>query len=387
MGEVARQRRPRRRGNGEGAIYQRASDGLWCGAVHLGYSEDGRRLRQVFTGKTRTEVSNKLHEALERSRRGLPLPRGQLTVADYLERWLDDTAALKVRESTLLQYRRVVRLHVLPDLGRIRLVRLTTADLQSLYRKKLESGLGIASVTYIQRVMHRALKKAVEDGSVARNVAESTELPSIPKSRARAMSVEEARAFIDAARSDARGALYLVAIGTGLRRGELLALQWGDVDLERGTIAVRRAMSKAARGWVESAPKTEAGERVVSLPAFALGALKAYRGAGSAPTPRTLVFATSKGTPIDGRNLLRGYKAFLAAAGIDTTYTFHSLRHSAATMMLTLGEHPKVVQEQLGHSRIAVTMDVYSHVSPHLQAEAARRLNALLTGPVRKMKR
>lgn len=370
--------RRRRRGHQEGAIYQRG-DGRWVGAVHLGYDANGKRLRRTYTGKTRTIVARKVEDAVLKVRQGLPVPSERVTVEEYLTGWLRDTASVGLKESTLLQYQRMTRIHVLPSLGKHRLARLNADHLQQLYAAKLAEGLAPATVTYIHRVIHRALDDALRRGYVFRNVAALTSTPPVPKSEALAFTGEQARKFIAAVRGDPLEALYILALSTGLRRGELLALQWADVDLEAGHVSVRRAMTKIAGGWAVAEPKSASSRRVVKLTQGAIDALQEHRG-DLLPLPSTLVFTNARGLPIDGRNLLREFKVLTKRAGLGTDFTFHSLRHSTATLMLVNGEHPRVVMEALGHSRVNVTMDIYSHVQPHLQAEAAKRMDVSLFG-------
>lgn len=181
-------------------------------------------------------------------------------------------------------------------------------------------------------------------------------------------------------------ALYLVALAAGLRRGEVLALRWDDINFDTGSLAVRQSLSKVVGGWAFTEPKTAASRRVVKLPAFAVEALRVHRTrqlAARLASPiwadPALVFTTEIGTFLDGNNILKCFKGHVARAGMDpASFTFHGLRHSAATLMLALGVPAKVVAEALGHSRVGITLDTYTHVLPHLQEEAAARMDGLL---------
>jgi integrase len=244
-------------------------------------------------------------------------------------------------------------------------------------------------VQYVHAILRRALGDAERWGPVYRNVARLATAPRVPRHEATAFNVEQARAFMATVSQDRLAALYLVALAGGLRRGEALALRWEDIEFEAGTVAVRRTLSKVKGGWAFQEPKTAESRRVVRLPGFALESLRSHRTrqreerlrAGREWQDLGIVFTTEFGSPIDGRNLLRVFKRHVAAAGLDpAAFTFHSLRHSSATLMLSQGVTPKVVQETLGHSRIGVTMDVYAHVLPHLQEEAAARRDGLLGG-------
>ena len=372
-----------KRGNHEGSVYQRR-DGRWVGVVTVN-SDDGKQSRKYFYGASRAAVADKIATAVDLLRRGVMPPNERLTVGEYLVRWLSDAVRSSVKESTYHVYAKDVRLHIMPTLATVPMARLTPAQLQRLYRDKLASGLAPTTVLHIHKVLSRALAQALREDLVARNVATLVDPPRVGATNVRAFSIEQARRFVAEVSGSRLEAAFLVALGAGLRRGELLALSWDDVRLEDGHLAVRRSLMKVPGGWQLAEPKNAASRRVVKLPEFAVDALRRHRTRQleerlAAPVweDSTLVFTTTIGTPIDGRNFLREFKETAARAGMPAAFTVHSLRHSAATLMLALGVQPKVVQEALGHSRIAVTMDLYSHVLPHLQEEAAAKMDRLL---------
>jgi integrase len=204
--------------------------------------------------------------------------------------------------------------------------------------------------------------------------------PRAPRPEIRALDADQTRALLAAARGDALEALYALAVATGLRLGELLGLRWGDVDLEAAAVHVRRAAVEGRGGCVTFAePKTSRSRRMVDLSAFAIAALGRHRARlGATPHPGRLVFTSSEGLPIRRTNLhRRSFKPLLVRAGLPDV-PFHALRHTAATLALAAGVHPKIVQERLGHSSIALTLDTYSHAVPTLGRDAADRLDALL---------
>jgi integrase len=369
-----------RRANGEGTIYRR-SDGRWTARLSLSSGK-----RKDFYGRSRQEVAKRLDAARRAQDEGLPvdLPE-RLTLEAYLSRWLESRARPTVRQSTYVSYEVQVRRHIVPAIGKVALTRLSPPLLQSFYAERLKAGLSPRSVLYIHKVLHRALSAAVKWGLVTRNACDLVEPPRVGRPKLHAFNADQARAFLDATADDRLSALYLTALCTGLRRGELLALRWEDIDLERGTLAVRNALVKVRGGWQLAETKTPSSRRVVKLPLVAAEALRRHRSqqlqeklaAGPAWHDSAHVFASRAGTPLDGDNLHRAFKKHLSSAGLPSM-PFHSLRHSAATLMLALGVQPKVVAEMLGHSRIGVTMDTYSHVLPHLQDEAAAKMDALL---------
>ena len=373
-----------RRGANEGAIYRR-KDGRWTAVIHLGY-EGARRRRKAIYGKTRQEVARKLTAALRAREQGLPQPAERLTVAAFLAGWLE-TVQPSVRAKTFQTYSYLIRLHIVPTLGRTRLARLEPQRLQQLY-KDLSQHLSPMSVRHVHSVLRRALRDAVRWGAVPRNVTGLVTPPRAAATEMKTLSPEQARRLLDVARNDRLGALYMVALSTGMRQGELLALRWGNVDLDNSTLQVRGTLQRADGALVVLEPKTAASRRQIALTNEAVGALRRHRlgqneerlKLGPAWEDRDLVFANEVGRPIDARNLVRSsFLPALKRAGLSPM-RFHDLRHTAATLMLSRGVHPKIVAETLGHARVGITLDVYSHVTPTMQREAAAVMDEVLRG-------
>jgi integrase len=366
-----------KRGNGEGSISRR-KNGTWR-AEYTVYTADGRKRKTVY-GKTRAEVAKKLAKALADREDGLLFDDEGLTVEEYLDRWLKDSVRENVRPQTLANYKLQVNHHIVPALGRLKLKTLTPAHVQRLYRQKLDGadgslGLSPSSVRYMHAVLHRALKQALRWGLVPRNVAEAVDIPRLVREEVQALSPEQARKFLDAARGDRFEALYVLAATTGLRRGELLGLRWADVDLggDRPTLRVGRHLQRMrdGSGLKFVAPKSGKG-RTIRLSSRAVEALKAHRARqaeqklklGDLYEDTGLVFASERGTPLEPSNIdRRSFKPLLKKAELPNI-RFHDLRHTCATTLLKMGQHPKYVQELLGHANIAITLDTYSHVLP-----------------------
>lgn len=368
-----------KRANGEGSIYKRA-DGRWAAALTLGNGK-----RKVFYGKTRQEVASKLAGALKSRQDGLPVPSERQTVGQFLTSWLESVRP-SLRPRTHLRYEQLVRLHALPALGKLPLGRAKPDDLQRLYADRLDMGQAPASVRQLHAVLHRAFGQAARWGLVARNVADLVSPPRVERREMSALSPEEARAFLEAASGDRLEALYVVALTSGLRLGELLALRWRDVDLQAGMLQVTGTLQRTGAGLVIAEPKTVRSRRHVALTATAVEALRRHHVAqaeerlrlGAAWQDMDLVFASETGGHIDDSKLRRNsFWPLLERAGVPRI-RFHDLRHSAATLMLRRGVHPKIVAEMLGHSQISVTLDLYSHVTPTMQREAAAALDDLL---------
>jgi integrase len=372
----------KKRGNGEGSITRRKNGG-WC-AQYTAYTAEGRKWKTLY-GKTRQEVAAKLAKALSDREGGLFFDAEGLKLREYMSRWLEDSVKGTVRNTTYERYEQTSRTHIVPMLGGIKLKALSPTHVRGLYKEKLSS-LSPRTVRYIHVTLHKALKQAVSDGLIPRNATEAVKPPQVHREEIRPLSPEQVKMLLDTASGDRLEALYVLAIHTGLRQGELLGLKWDDIDLKAGTLQVRRALITARGGPRLAAPKTKGSRRRVSLTGVASEALKGHLErqleeidrAGSMWQENGLVFASETGAPLDRRDITsRRFKPLLKRAGLPH-FRFHDLRHTCATLLLTKNVNPKVVSEMLGHSSIAITLDTYSHVLPNMQDSAARALEEAL---------
>ena len=369
----------KRRSKGEGSVYRR-KDGRVVGEY-----EDARGKRRYISGKNKAEVKTKLRKALADRDEGIAYDAENLRVGEYLGRWLEDSVKDTVRQRTHERYESLVRVHISPALGRVKLKALTPAHVRSLYRKRLEAGLSAQSVLHIHRVLSKALKQARDDGLVPRNAAAPVKPPSPRREEIRPLSQEQVQTFLKAVSGDRLEALYVVAITTGLRQGELLGLKWEDLDLDAGTLQVRRTLSETRDGRGFEPPKSGKG-RGVRLTRRAVTALRSYRKAqleermarASLWRENGLVFASEAGTPMLRRNMMRHYKIRLLRAGLSDGFRFHDLRHTCATLLLRQGVHVKFVQELLGHSDVSLTLNIYSHILPDMGDTAAEAMEDAL---------
>lgn len=306
---------------------------------------------------------------------------------DLLDRWIEDAVRDSVSLRTLDNYRLQVRLHIRPTLGKKKLAKLGPAHVQALYRSKLDGGLSPASVRYIHAVLSRALKQATRWELVSRNVAEYVDPPAPVRKEMTTLPPGQARELLGAAEGNRLQALYVLAVTAGLRQCELLGLRWQDVDFDAGRLQIHRQLQRMRDGSGLALVPTKTGKgRSIKLGALGISALKDHherqaeekRLAGGLHEERGFVFATDTGTPLDASNVVaRSFKPLLKAAGLRNI-RFHDLRHTCATLLLSQGVNPKIVQERLGHSSISVTMDVYGHVSPDMQETAAEAMDNLL---------
>lgn len=368
-----------KRGNGEGSIRQR-TNGTWEARVLL----DGRS--KSLYGRTRQDVAKKLAATIRDHDKGLPVARDERqTVGHYLTTWLEAVQS-QIRPSSHRRYSDYVRVHLSPELGRIPLARLTPQQVQAFYARKLDEGLSRSTVHHLHGVLHRALKDALRMGLVQRNVTELVRAPRRTTREMAALSQEQAQKFLETVRGDRFEALYVLALTTGMREGELLGLRWQDVDLECATLHVYMSVQETSGRFILAEPKTAYSRRSITLALTAVEALQLHRirqneerlKLGAAwDTSLDLVFPNRFGGLMVPDNLAkRSFKRHLLEAGLPEI-RFHDLRHTAATLLLSQGVHPKVVSETLGHADISITLRVYAHVTPNMQQAAADAMDRL----------
>jgi integrase len=373
----------KRRGNNEGSIFQ-LPDGRWCGFVHLGY-ENGKRKRKKIEGQTRAEVQNRVGKALAEVRQGITPTPELLTVAEYLEKWLEDCVKVKVRARTHESYADQIHRYVIPKLGKIRLGKLTPQDVRRCLNQMVHSGLSPRTAQYNRAILRVALNRAVKDGILFRNAAALADSPKARTHEIRPFNPDEARRFLCAVKGDRLQSLFTVAVALGMRQGEILGLRWEDVDFGEGIVRVRFNLQRIGGKPQFVEPKTARSRRTIRLPQVAIASLAAHRSrqeeerllAGTRWQDWGLVFTSSIGTPLESCNVNHRFQALAKEAGLPKL-RFHDLRHTAATLLLAQGVHPRLVMEILGHSQISLTMNTYSHVIPAMQEEVAAKMDAIL---------
>lgn len=373
-------KRRTRQANGNGGARYRADKGIW---EWRHTTPDGRR----FSGYAKTQVDAKARcmAKVRQAEKGVDVKATKQKVKDYLAWWLADVVSARCSAKTLRTYSDVVRLHIEPELGKYEVGKLTAQHVQSLMRNKERAGLSTRTVGHIRGTLRTALNDAVRMGVVDRNVAALTDPPRRETIEREPFTVEEAKALLAATASDRIGALYRLAITLGLRRGELLGLQWRDIDLEAGTLRVARTLGRVGGEIVVKEPKTDRSRRTLSLGASNVTALRKHKDeqaferkkAGSLWRETGHVFTTVIGTPIDPDNLTKLFKSQLTAAGLRDQ-RFHDLRHAAATLMLRDGLPVHEVSAVLGHSQTSTTLNVYSHVLPGANERASATMERLL---------
>ena len=374
-----------RRGNNEGSIYQRSSDGRWMGAATVGLDPAGRPIRRSVSAKTRAEVVRKLKVLSRQIDDGLMGAERSPTLEVLLERWFSDVMAREVVRSTIDNYRSIVKYHVLPTLGRKRVDELTVAEVDRLLAAKAASGLSPSTVHRIRAVLSQCLDQGIRWGVTPRNVARLSRSPKLVRAEGRTLTPEQARALLASLKGHRNEALYTLMLSTGLRRGEALGLRWEDVDLMGGVVRIKRSLKREGGHIVTADTKTLKSRRAVNLPGPVMELLARYRDQqekeradlGEAWIETGFVFTSSIGTPIDPRNLYRDFQKVCESAGLSHWHP-HELRHSAASLMLASGVKLQVVSQVLGHSSIRMTADVYGHILDPDREFAAQAMAAVL---------
>lgn len=373
-------RKKQSRRPGEGTVFQR-KDGRWVCEITL---EDHSRKQYYF--KTEKEALEKRRVVQNELAQGILATGPQQTVKQFLEYWLEDAYKVSVRTSTYRNSCIIVHKHLIPGLGHIKLQKLTAQQVQSFYAKKLKGGTAASRIKNIHGTLHTALEHARRIKLISMNVCSDVEVPRQVKQEKQPLTPEQARFLLQKVREHRLEGLLTLALATGMREGELLGLHWSDVDLDKGTLRVARTLTYInGHGSVESEPKTAKSKRNIVLPQFVVETLRRHRmsqlerrlAAGAAWIDRDLVFPDDDGDFVIAQTLLRRFYKLLQEIGLPRI-RFHDLRHSAATLLLSMGVPAKVVQELLGHSTISITMDVYSHVLPSMQKDAMEKMDAFL---------
>ena len=377
----------KRRSNGEGNIRKR-KDGRWEGRYTAGHDpETGKQIFKNVLGKTQSEVKEKLKKALEEAKKVDVTRTGKYTVETWMDEWFENVAKLKVRPSSHQTYRGYIDHHIAPNIGIIPLEKLSTMDLQKLYRKLMNKGrverieakdqpkgLSAKTVRNINQVISSALDFAVAQKIIPENPSKAVVLPKVEHKEMQTIPAEQLQAFLAEAKATGVYEMYYIELATGLRRGELLGLKWQDIDWKNGVIKVRRSIARVNGEIVESPLKTKNSYRAVTISSQAIEVLKQQK----AKTNDHYVFPSPNGGPISPDSVNNMLKRVLARAGIPKV-RFHDLRHTFATIALQNGVDIKTVSGMLGHFSAGFTLDTYAHVTTSAQKEAAATLGNILS--------
>ncbi|MFE3074112.1 tyrosine-type recombinase/integrase [Streptomyces sp. NPDC059247] len=372
----------KRNPNGAGTITQR-SDGRYQAAVYV-LQPDSTRARKFAYSKTWAECDAKRRALLDKVDNGVPVPTRSMKLSEWLPYWLDNIVKPRRKKTTAAKYEVHVRLYLVPMIGTKRLESLSVADVRR-FLVQVEKKTSAATAKESHRVLRTALTAACREELVTRNVATLVEPPNVAARELSPWSLDETLDFLAAARKDPLYAAFVLAIALGFRRGEVVGLRWENVDLDKREIRVRTQRQRVGGEVYEDDPKGRRRKQTLPLPAICIAPLRWQRlkqaatreRAGEKWTETGYVFTTRTGQPIEPRNLYRSFTLVAKNANLRVV-RLHDARHGTATLLTAAGVPPRVVMEILGHSQIAVTMNVYTHVVQDTQREAVSHMDRLL---------
>jgi integrase len=359
----------------------------WLVRVFLGRDRETRKRRyhgRIVRGPVR-HAQSYLNKVLRDRDLGRQVESTPITLNEYLDRWLETAAKPRLREKSYRSYESLLRRYVRPPLGPRNLAAICPLDIQAVYRQLSECGLSARTVRYTHSVLRSSMRQAIRWRLLAEDPTNGAQLPRHRRRELRVLTAEQSRLFLETAMQTAYGPVFAIALTTAARPSEYLALKWQDINWERGTVSIARTLERV-RGWRFAETKRARSRRVIKLQEWVLELLKdLHATTKSKPIENSwlgtanLIFTTPSGRPIDSDKLARQIKSILEQAGLPMI-RLYDLRHTGATLALAAGVPPKVVSEQLGHASAAFTLDIYSHVLPHMQEEAAAKVEAVLTG-------
>ena len=396
----------KRRGRGEGGIYRRA-DGQWVGSISLGYAESGRRKRKTVYGASKKEVIDKLDRFRSEARVGNLPDAGGLTVGQLLDRWLQSSKA-STETRTFEERERLVKNHLRPRMGGLKLTKVNALHVESFYADLARDGVGATTIRHAANVLGVALSHACNLKLIPFNPVAAIKKPKAPKRQMLFITPEQVKILLAAAKGRPCFPLVVLALATGCRQGELLALTWNDIDLAKAALTVRRSLAQTDNGFEVKEPKTAASRRTITLPGLAVSVLAQHKDAAlKAGLLDAPVFCTRDGNWLLKRKVIRSLRAVIRRANtppgginkggrpkkgeaphvkeefemlnlIPARLRFHDLRHTVASVLLSQGESVRAVSQRLGHSNPALTLRVYAHCMPSDDPQLAAALNKML---------
>ncbi len=371
----------KRRGRGEGSIYERP-DRTWVAALSLGKGGNGKRKRRVIYAATKKEVQERLRRLQFDADRGRLVDPCRQPLSEFMDLWLADVKAT-VQASTHAYYQKHVEHHLKPTLGNTRLDKISPLIVRGLYTQLAAKGVSATNANKIGITLGVALGHAVQLGLIAHNPARDVKKPRAPRYEATIWTAQQLRQFLASVRGGRNYALFLLAAETGMRQGELFGLLWRDLDWDGRAVNVCRSLAQVGREFTIKEPKTAAGRRRIPLSAAALAALNEHRKAmlaGGFYAADRVVFCSPMGGYIDKANFYHQvYAPAVARAGVPDA-RFHDIRHAAATLLLQAGVDLATVSSRLGHGSKATTVGFYAHATETGQTKATATMESLLTG-------
>lgn len=387
----------KRRSNGEGSIVKNMRNGIqigWRASITIGTDDKGKLVRKQFTGKTQQDVKNKLQEYKKQILMGV-LNEDKLTVSDWFYSWLFDYRKQDLKPKSFQRYHGIYKNYIEnTDFGNIKLNDLRTTHLQRHYKKLLDNGTTPTTIRQINTNLKTCLNEAERQGYIQKNWCKLVTLPKKEDNKeVKVLTKQEQEKFLEAIKGHELELLYIVALGTGLRIGEILGLKWSDIDFKNNELHVNRSLQKVALyeddkiiGYevVESTPKTKNSLRTIPVPQNIIKKLKAHKKEQNELilllqeeyNNKNYVFCNKLGKPIEDKRPGRNLKTILTSIGIEPI-KFHALRHTYATRLFEAGIPPKTVQHLMGHSDIETTMNIYTHVMKEQKLKAIEKINSI----------
>ncbi len=362
----------------------------WLVRVFLGRDHKTRKRRyhsRIVRGPVR-HAQTYLNKVLREHDLGRQIECADLTLNEYLDRWLETAAKPRLREKSYHSYESLLRRYIRPSLGARNLAAICPLDIQAVYQKLVERGLSARTIRYTHSVLRSSMRQAIRWRLLAEDPTNGAQLPRQRRCELRVLTAEKSRLFLDAAMRTHFGPVFAAALTTAARPSEYLALKWHDINWERGTASIARTLERGSGGWRFAETKRARSRRVIKLQDWVLELLEDLHAAkrlkpadSSWLDASDLIFTTPSGRPIHADKLAKKFKSILQQAGLPLI-RLYDLRHTGATIALAAGVPPKVVSEQLGHASAAFTLDIYSHVLPHMQEQAALKVEEVLLGRV-----
>ncbi|HMM21832.1 MAG TPA: site-specific integrase [Selenomonadales bacterium] len=372
---------PRQKANGEGSIVQLPNK-KYKGTITIDviYNPDNtvkKQIRNSFTHEKKGEVQKWLNEQINQKQKKILVRPSDMTLKQWLDNWIERYKKNTKKTRTVEGYQNIIKNQIVPHLGKKKIQDIKTSDLQDLYNKLIESGLSRRTIEYVHATIRASLNQAVREGILGRNIALNCELPEKQQKEAKILTKEQIKKLLEAVKNERLYPLLVLEIGTGLRRGEILALHWHNINLDEGYLTVEGSIieSKSKGVAYQESPKTRKSKRIVFLPDTVIQVLKDYNET-TKHDESDIVFTNRKGGYIRPSTFTQTFKYYwLPKAGIKDKVSFHSLRHTHASQLITQNIPMKAISERLGHSTINITMDTYGHIEEKLQRQAAESIN------------
>jgi integrase len=362
----------------------------WLVRVFLGLNRETRKRRyhsRMVHGPVR-HAQTYLNKVLREHDLGRQVIGDDITLNEYLDRWLETAAKPRLREKSYRSYESLLRRYVRPSLGARNLAAICPLDIQVVYQQLGERGLSTRTIRYTHSVLRSSMRQAIRWRLLLEDPTNGAQLPRQRRPELRVLNTEQSRLFLETAMQTVYGPAFAVALTTAARPSEYLALKWHDINWERGTVSIVRTLERVGGAWRFAETKRARSRRVIKLQEWVLELLQDLHAKTNAKATcnvhlgtADLIFAHASGRPVDSDKLAKKFKSILEETSLPSI-RLYDLRHTGATLALAAGVPPKVVSEQLGHASSAFTLDVYSHVLPHMQEQAAVKLEELLLGHV-----